>query len=509
MTKNKNDKIKLIKLLKEKKKRKARSSHMAFIDYTWQDQTEKFQTGFHTKITCDFIDRAMDNFEKGISTFACISMHPRTGKSLMSSKTIGPHFIGRFPGTEVMLSSYGTDLSTEFSEYSRNLAKTEEFRQLYPDCYLPFDAYAKSNWKLLNKKGLPGSVKAMGLRAGLNGKGYHLGILDDFIKNKEQAGNPDLLKKLWEAFVNDFLTRRAPVSITLVVATQWDPKDIIGLIKKQMKIDPDFPEFEILSFPAKAKDYKGPGEYPNEYLFMERFSKKYYLQQYATLGKRSAAALYDCDPRVKGGEILSTEHVEYVDRSDPRIREFKRQKFRVWDLAHTAKERAKDDPDYTSGTLLSYVPGNSQDPVPHLWVFDVVRCQENATKRDELIRRTAKKDGVYVKQAVETSMDSKDAYYYLRKAMPDIKWKRINLQGKGDKLVRATPLEPIFEAPYHVHIVRGLWNDDWIEEVESFNGDGKGHDDQIDNLSSGYIIAIGSGYKPTDEQKAAIRKRNS
>jgi phage terminase large subunit-like protein len=64
--------------------------------------------------------------------------------------------------------------------------------------------------------------------------------------------------------------------------------------------------------------------------------------------------------------------------------------FRVWDLAHTAKERAKQDPDYTSGTLLAF---NIQDNMMHLWIKDIVRMRENAPKRDTMIRTIAKLDG--------------------------------------------------------------------------------------------------------------------
>jgi len=502
------DKLKHLRLLKQKKKLKALKNHIDYMDYTWMEgRTTPFLRGFHTHATCAAIDEALNNFEKGISSFLVVSMHPRSGKSQMTSKYLPPRFAARFPGTETMMSSYGTDLSTTFSEQGRAIVQSDKFKELYPKTYLPFDSSAKSNWKLCTVNEPPSSIRAMGLTAGLNGKGYHLGLLDDFIKNREQAGSPGMLDKIWNAFVSDFLTRRAPVSITIVIATQWDVGDIIGRIRMEMIKNEDFPEFKFLTFPARAKDYQGEGEYPNEFLFEERFSKKYYYEQYATLGKRESAALYDCNPRIKGGEVLNTDNIEWVDADDPRLIHIKSQWYRVWDLAHTAKQRSKDDPDYTAGSLIAYqmIPG---DPVPHIWIKHVVRCREGAVKRDAIIRKWANKDGRFVKQAVETSLDSKDAYIYLRKAMPDISWNKISLHGKGDKLVRITPLEPIFEADKHVHVVRGDWNNDWLDEVERFDGLGKQHDDMVDNLSSSYIIAIGSGRKITDEQRAAIRARN-
>ena len=79
---------------------------------------------------------------------------------------------------------------------------------------------------------------------------------------------------------------------------------------------------------------------------------------------------------------------------------------------------------------------------------------------------------------------------YLKKAMPEINWNKV-IMGKGDKATRAVPLEPIFEAPGHVHVKRAAWNDDWIDELLRFDGLGKEHDDQVDNLSCGYQFQIG------------------
>lgn len=479
------------------------------MDYCWMENHNEMMVGFHTRKICERIDKAIEDYRNGISSFLLISVPPRHGKSQITSRYLPPHFMAEFPGSEVMSVSYGTDLATSFSEQARAIVGTHEFKELYPKTYLPFDSSAKSDWKLNTEDQMPSSLKALGLTAGLNGKGYNLGILDDYLKNRKEAESADTREKIWQAFINDFLTRRAPVSITIIVATQWNVDDINGRIRVKMRKDDNFPKFDVISFPAKAKDYKGEGEYETEYLFQKRFGKKYYLEQYATLGKYNAAALLDCNPRIRGGSVLSTDHIEWVDPDDPRIIYLKEQKYRVWDLAHTAKEKAKDDPDYTSGTKLLFTKPTKEDPIPHLWVFDVVRCRENSPKRDKIIKKTAENDGHFVKQGVETSLDSKDAYYHLRSAMPDINWNKINIAGKGDKLVKAGPLEPIFEAPGHVHVIRGDWNEDWLDEVEQFKGDGKLHDDQIDNLSSGYIIAVDKVETLTDEDMQALREINS
>lgn len=500
----------LYQLLKEKEKRLARSSHLKFMEYVWRFGSSKpFQKGFHTYRICEAIDEVMENFRNGISSYVLVEIHPRAGKSELISRNLPPHFLGEFPGEEVLSSGYSADLAATFSGDARDIAQSYKFKELYPDTYMDLKSSAKDDWKLYHKNGVAGSNKSSGLLSGLNGKGAALAILDDHTPGRADAESKVKRDKTWSAFTDDFLSRLAPIHIVFVIATSWHHNDLNQRIRKEMKKNPDFPEFKVISLPAKAKDYKGPGEYPNEFLFMERYNKKWYLMKYATMGKYSAAALMDCNPRIKGGEILNTELIEWVDADDDRLLRLKSQWFRVWDLAHTAKQRSGDDPDYTSGTLLTFTKPTIHDPVPHLWIKHVTRCRQGAVKRDAIIKKHVLKDGKFVKQAVETSLDSKDAYLYLRKAMPDVKWLKVDLSKKGDKLVRVTPLEPIFEAPGHVHVVRGSWNDDWLDEVDKFTGDGKEHDDQVDNLSAGYLVALGRGYTMSDEQRAAMRARNT
>ncbi len=330
-------------------------------------------------------------------------------------------------------------------------------------------------------------------------------LLDDPISGRKDAESKTIRDNIWDAITNDLLTRLAPVHIVIILATQWHWDDPNGRIDSEMAKNPDFPRFETMRFPAKSVDYTGEGSYPNKYLFMERYSEAWYRSQYATLGRYGASALLDCDPQMRSGSILSTDGIVYHDKDDPRIpSDTAIQWAQVWDLAHTAKQRNGDDPDYTSGTLLGFqrVPG---DDIPHLWVKHVARCREGATKRDAFIRVHTQKAGRFVKHGIEASIESKDAYDYVVNAIPEFSWRQIPI--KGDKTVRLTPLEPIFEAAGHVHVIRGSWNDEWLDELIKFDGSESGHDDQIDNLSAGYEMLIGTGNHAPDGVKSAMARR--
>ena len=492
---------------KELQKIKARYSHLDFMRYCWQKPYEPLVVGMHTREICRLIDEAMDNFRKGQSTFLLIKVHFRAGKSDIVSRFLPPHFLGEFPDKDVMVVSYGQSLSENFSRFSRNLVKSDEYKELYPNLELTGGV---QSWGFEHKVGV---VTESGLTSGITGKGGHLLICDDYLASRAEAESETIRNSTWEHFTNDFLTRRAPTSITIVLATPWHVDDIIGRIER--KIDPNndeydenFPKFRVVSFPAmngevdigvKNKEKYGDLKYHLEHvkykwLFPERYDEQWYMSQFASLGSYASSGLLQCSPQTRGGNFLDTSKIQY--HSNPE--DFPKTKYyRVWDLAHTAKQTQKADPDYTSGTLLTYT---KIDNVWHLWIKNVARIRATALERDNFIRMVSDKDGMNVSIAVENSADSKDAVYTLQTILRGAR--RIIPQNIHiDKVARAGYVEPIFEAG-HVHLMRGDWNLDWVTEVSAFPS-GK-HDDQVDNFTAGYFLCCQSSGQVVSGRVAGV-----
>ena len=467
----------------------ARYSHLKFMQYVWQDISEPMQVGIHTWEMCRQLDIAVENFRKGISTFLVVKMPFRHGKSHILSRHAPAHFLGEFPDKTVMVCGYASDLAEGFSQYNRELIRTDEYRELYPEIEIDKKNGGVKKWGIANHLGI---FTASGLTSGITGKGYHLGILDDYCADRQDAESEVMRNKSWDSFTGSFLTRRAPVSITIVLATQWHVDDIIGRIEKKIdpeskEFDKDFPPFKVISFPAingevevgtdnttfcKTKIFK------YDYLFPERFSPEWYKQQFASLGEYQASGLLMCNPTTHGGNVIDTSKIKFHDS----LADFPHIRYdRVWDLAHTEKQRMKDDPDWTSGTLLGF---RKVEGLWELWIKDVGRMRGKAPERDNFIRACAEKDGQGVATCIENSLDSKDASSTMQQIMMGYR-KVITIQTKGDKVARFSPLEPIFEAG-NVHVLRADWNYEWLQELRQFPS-GK-HDDQVDNLSAGYQL---------------------
>jgi predicted phage terminase large subunit-like protein len=436
--------------------------------------------GHHTRVICSKIDEAIEKYSRKISSFMIITVPFRHGKSEIISRKLPAHFFGLFPDAKVMLSGHTATLVESMSRSARDLIANEQYQDLFPGISVNYTSSAVKNWRINNRLG---ECYAGALLSSISGQGYDLGILDDFCGTREEAESQSARDKMWEGFTDNFMTRRAPVSITIILATRWHVDDIIGRIEKEMKDNSDFPRFEIVQLPAFSD------EYPKGVLFPERFPVSWYEEQRATLGEYGTASLLQCNPVIKGGNFLNIEHIQRHKSLDeyPNI-----PFFRIWDLAHTAAERTKSDPDYTSGTLMGI---ELKGFVPHIWIKDVKRFRMDAPSRDEEIIRIAEEDGAYIKIGVENSIDAKDAVGTLKKILHGRRTV-IPIEISRDKIIRAYPLEAIFKAG-NVHVIdKAPWLYDWIAEIAAFPN-GK-HDDQVDNLTAGYAI-LGENKELSDD----------
>lgn len=480
----------------ELEKLKAKYSHLDFYNYFWKTQTqEKLYVGLHTKIICEEIDNAIERMKQGQSTYLLISVPPRHGKSDLVSRYLPAHFMGMFPDKDVIIATYSASLAFDLSKDARKIVKTPEYKEIFKRS-ISKESGAVDSWKM---EGGKGTVTASGLLSGITGKGGNLLILDDYCASRADAESELMREKTWNSFTNDFMTRRSPVCICIVLATQWHIDDVIGRIKEcnnpnSEKYNKDFPQFKYLSFPAEHADFdyahpKGEIErIKYNYLFVNqeingkkydgRFDNTYYQQSRAVLGEYSYQALYMCDPTQRGGNLLNLDKIKY--HKD--LSEFPKTKYaRLWDLAHTKKQTDKADPDYTSGTLLTYI--KNKEGMWELWIKNVQRIRCKAPERDELIRGCTNADGQSVTVVVEESLDSKDATATLQHALAGSRVVRGIKIKHGDKVARMGYVEPIFDAG-NVHVYCGEWLPDWLNEARSFPS-GK-HDDQMDNITAGY-----------------------
>jgi predicted phage terminase large subunit-like protein len=457
----------------------ARRHHLEFMQLAWQKPSEPFLIGRHTRAVCEKIDEAIARYRAGRSSFIVITVPFRHGKSDLVSRYLPPKFLGEFPDAEVMLTTYGAELADDLSRFARKIVGSDAYSRIFR-IHVADDSAAVNRWGI---SGRTGGMVAAGLGGAMTGRGYALGIVDDYLKNRMEAESRGIRDARWESFTNDFLTRKAPVSITLVVATPWHVDDVIGRIKARMKEDLAFPRFEFVRFPAFDESY------PGGILFPERFDLAWYNGNRATLGPYGTASLMQCDPTQRGGNLLKTDRVKIIEPDQvPAGLSF----VRFWDPASTVKDVMKPDPDWTVGlkAALRLVKNDEGSTVPQLVIADVRRLREEAPARDRAMVLAAKVDGGGVRIGIEAAGGYKDTFTHVKSVLSGIAIVE-PMYPAVDKLVRASPLEPIFEAG-NVLLVRGEWNMAYLDELSEFPSGA--HDDQVDATSGAYGMLEAGNY---------------
>jgi predicted phage terminase large subunit-like protein len=466
--------------LEELNREMARRHHLEFMQLAWQKPAEPFLVGRHTRAICEKIDEAIERYRIGRSSFLVVAVPFRHGKSDLVSRYLPPKFLGEFPDAEVMLATYGADLANDLSRWARRIVGSSQYRGIFP-IRVAQDSAAVDRWGV---EGHAGGMTAAGLGGAMTGRGYALGIVDDYLKNRLEAESKAVRDARWESFTNDFLTRKAPVSITLVVATPWHVDDIIGRIKVRMREDPAFPQFEVVRFPASSDGTFAP----DTLLFPERFDAAWYNGNRAALGTYGTASLMQCDPTQRGGNLLKIDRVKIIETDEvPADAQF----IRFWDQASTVKDVMKVDPDWTVGVKLAVrtIRNAEGTEVPQIIIADVRRGRWEAPERERIQVQTARMDTGAVRIAAESVAGYKDAFVRLRDILAGFAAVEA-FHPASDKLVRAAPLEPIFEAG-NVLLVRGEWNQAYLDELSEFPSGG--HDDQVDATSGGYAMASNAG----------------
>jgi predicted phage terminase large subunit-like protein len=414
------------------------------------------------------LDEAIEAYRRGESSSLVIKVPPRHGKSEIVSRNLPLRFLCEFPDKTVLNITYSASLAKKFSKATKAIVHGKMFKKIFPKVELNKKDNSVEHWKL---EGGLGSSNYMGILGSITGNDGDLIIVDDYCKGREEAESEVQREKVWEAFTNDILTRRSPVSILIVMATPWHYDDLMGRIKNKGKKE-GFPDFKEIKFPVY-------NETTGKFLHEERFPRKaFYEKLKATVGKYAYQSLYLCDPLPRGGNIFDTSAVRIVDKMPSDI-----VWVRAWDLASSSKQRRKDDPDYTVGVKMGV---QWVDGLVHVYIEDVVRGQWEAPQRNKVIVNTAKNDTSSVRQGIEAFAAYKDAYTTIKAVLKGVS-KVEDIRLPGDKVAKASPLEPVFEAG-NIYLKTGPWNESLKEEFDNFPTGN--HDDIVDAVAVGYSMLL-------------------
>jgi len=444
--------------------------------------------------------------------------------------------MGQYPDHEFIACSYNVSLAMDFSRKVKQIINDPLYKSVF-NAELDPNNQSTETWGLNNARG---GYVAAGIGGAITGKGAHILLIDDPVKNAEEADSPDTREKIWEWYLSTAYSRLAPGGGVLIIQTWWHDDDLAGRLQTMMKDghdDQHVDQFDVVKYPAMAEADEWLDTQTNKIERLEhqeppqdsilraharaiaagmdtthlRFLRakgealhpaRYDLEKLLRIkaqnkGGRWWSALYQQNPVPDDGAYFLKEHfrrgiVPHVSRSNVYI---------AWDFAISEKKQN----DYTVGTV------GLQDENDMLHVADQIRFKSG--------------DGLFI---VESILNLCERWYspnlilgfedgQIYRAIEALLKKRMRerrvypsvmvLKPITDKMARARPLQGRMQQGMVSFNAVGEWYDGMRQELLRFPAGV--HDDQVDSLAWMTTMAIGRQppMKPRTKEPASWKDK--
>ena len=225
-----------------------------------------------------------------------INEPPRHGKSRTASLFV-EWVLGRNPPEKIMTGSYNNILSATFAKNVRNAiqeVKADEnitvYSDIFPNVRIKHGDAAMDMWSL---DGGYNSYLATSPSGTATGFGCSLLIIDDIIKNAEEAYNETAKEKSWLWFTNTMLSRLEEGGKILIIMTRWASDDLAG-----RAIEHFGEAAKVITMKALQPD--------GTMLCDEILSRRSYEEKVRAMGADIASANYQQEPIDLKGQLYSS-----------------------------------------------------------------------------------------------------------------------------------------------------------------------------------------------------------
>jgi hypothetical protein len=196
----------------------ARAKLLAYCSLTNQD----YRIPKHLKQMAGILERV----ESGELKRVIITIPPRHGKSMLCSQYFPAWYMGRNPSKYLIAATYGQDLSDDFGRKVRDQLNDSLFKTVFPETALRTDSKAAARFETTQG----GTYFGVGAGGPITGRGAHLLLIDDPIKNREEADSEPMRTKMYDWYRSVAYTRLMPQGAILIIMTRWHEEDLIGQI---------------------------------------------------------------------------------------------------------------------------------------------------------------------------------------------------------------------------------------------------------------------------------------
>lgn len=439
------------------------------------------------------IARHLEAVERGEITRLMITMPPRHGKSMLASEFFPAWYMGRNPDHYVVTATYAQELADDFGRKVKNQIEDPAFQLVFPGVGLADDSKSAKRFHIEGTSGgyehsttQRGAFYAVGVGGPLTGRGAHLLLIDDPVKNREEAESEVMRKKAKDWYTSTAYTRLMPGGRIVVIQTRWHEDDLAGWLQAEHLHE----GWTILNLPAIADNDDELGRKPGDALWPEMYDVEALArikQALSAVSARDWTSLYQQRPSPETGDYFKREWVRTVETLPPR------NTLSIYggsDYAVTA-----DGGDYTVHVVIGICPEG------RMYLLDLWRQQASSDVWVDAFCDLVRKWGP-IGWAEETGQIKSGVGPFLVKRMIESRSyvAREQFATRGDKAVRAQSIRGRM-ALQGIYVQRDApFLTDLVSEMMSFPVGV--HDDQVDALGLvGQLIdRMDMGSQPKEER---------
>lgn len=283
--------------------------------------------GYFQERLCRELDQFLLDVLAGLNPRLMIIGPPRHGKTEIASRRFPAYVFGKRPISNIIASAYAAPLAQRNNRDVQRVMDDPTYRRIFPDTRLHSSNIATLSGQPLRNAHIfeivkhLGSYRGAGVGEGITGMGFDIGIIDDPVKDAQQAGSEVERNGISEWYDTTFYSRASPLSGILLIMTRWHEDDLAGRLLYKAQFEGG-EQWHVVRMPALAEEDEFDsvsGELirkEGEALHPERYSKERLEQIRKVIGSYAFAALYQGRPVPKGGGIIKKEDFRFYRRAD-------------------------------------------------------------------------------------------------------------------------------------------------------------------------------------------------
>lgn len=415
-----------------------------------------------------------------------IKTPPQHGKSLTITESLPSWYLGRFPRNRVIEASYNDDTAKRFGR--KNLEKVEQFGA--PLFGLEKGSiWTTTEFELANGWG---RMISRGIMSGITGNPANLLIIDDPIKNREEADSETYRGKLWAEWQNTLKSRLAAGAKVIVIMTPWHEDDLASRLERMEE------NVTVIRLPVEAEELDLLGRAVGDALCPELGKDNDWLAQFKASyladpkdgGLRAWQALYQCSPRVEGGNVVKREWWKWYDPKDVTS-------FGTTVISVDATFKDKESNDFVAIEVWS-----KRGAFYYLRYCLNRHMDFPATVQAIRLVKKLFPETMYI--LIEDKANGSAIIQTLRQEFIGV----IAINPKGGKVARVNAVSPAIESGNVFLPNDTLWAEEFVDQFTVFPA-GK-HDDMVDSASQAISFLLGAygGNLSTTESPQQIEERS-